>query len=196
MLDPDILRRISPSGSEDALQNFNKELLARMINPAVFQRMSEGQAGLPHEQKYVGVDMLRDLNRGLFSELDQKRPIVSLYRRELQRAYLRVLVNPAKGEEEQRVPGVATDQPSLFDLDSESSRGRFLEQVQRNESSSIARPAEDKRPAPNEPSEFRGAVRAGMQDLASRIKAAQKRVKDDETSLHLADVLTELERGR
>jgi Met-zincin/Domain of unknown function (DUF5117) len=195
LLDPDILRRIGPSASGEALQNFNKELLARMINPAVFQRMSEGQAGLPREQKYIGVDMLRDLNRGLFSELDQKRPIVSLYRRELQRAYLRVLVSPAS-KEDQRALGVATDQPSLFDLDSKSSRRGFPGQDQRRESSSTARPAEDRRSAPNEPSEFRGAVRAGMQDLASRIKVAQRRVKDDETSLHLADVLAELERGR
>jgi len=35
-----------------------------------------------------------------------------------------------------------------------------------------------------------------MEELAARIKAAQRRVKDDETSLHPADLLSELEHGR
>ena len=43
---------------------------------------------------------------------------------------------------------------------------------------------------------FRTALRVGMEDPASKEKAARKRGKDDETSLHLKDPLVELERGR
>ena len=48
----------------------------------------------------------------------------------------------------------------------------------------------------NAPSEFRAALRFAMQDLALKVKTAGKRTKDDETSLHLRDLLFELERAR
>ena len=195
LLDPNILRRIGPSGAGDALQSFNQDLLTRMIDPAVPQRMSEGQAGLPRQQKYIGVDLVRDLNHGLFSDLDQKHPIVGLYGRELQRTYVRVLVSRASGED-QRSPRAISDPPSSFDLDWNPSPRLPQRLDERGESSSIAATAKDRRREPNGPSEFRGALRAGMEELAARIKAAQRRVKDDETSLHLADLLSELEHGR
>jgi Met-zincin len=195
LLDPDIHRRIGPSGVGDGLQSSNQELLARMIDPGVFQRMAEGQAGLAREQKYIGADLMRDLNRGLFSDLDQKHPVVGLYRRELQRTYVRVLVSRASGED-QRAPRVTSDQPSSLDLDWNSSRSLFQVLEERRESSSMTGATKDQRAGSTRPSEFRATVRAGIDDLASKIKAALKRVKDDETSLHLSDVLSELEHGR
>ena len=45
------------------------------------------------------------------------------------------------------------------------------------------------------PSEFRAALRQGMAELASKVKAARERVRDEETALHLMDLLLELERG-
>jgi hypothetical protein len=35
-----------------------------------------------------------------------------------------------------------------------------------------------------------------MAELASTVKAARKRAKDDETSMHLNDLLVELQRSR
>ena len=168
LLNPDILKRISPSGAADPLQGANRELLSRLIDPLVFQRMAEGQAALPRAERYVGADLVRDLNRGLFSEIDRANPIVGLYRRDLQRTYVRLLVGRMSGEE-QRTPRV---------------------------SSLLAGAAKDQRRDQNAPSEFRAALRVGVEDLASKVKAARKRVKDDETSLHLKDLLFELEHGR
>jgi hypothetical protein len=37
--------------------------------------------------------MLRDLNDGLFSELKQARPVIDLYRRNLQRTYVNILLS-------------------------------------------------------------------------------------------------------
>lgn len=63
-------------------------------------------------------------------------------------------------------------------------------------SSLISGAAKDQRRDQNPPSEFRAALRAGIEDLASKVKAARKRVKDQETALHLKDLLFELEHGR
>ena len=62
-------------------------------------------------------------------------------------------------------------------------------------SSPLAGTAKDQRRDQNAPSEFRAALRVGIEDLASKLKAARKRVKDDETALHLKDLLFELERS-
>jgi hypothetical protein len=40
-----------------------------------------------------GSDLLYDLNDGLFRELDQARPAIDLHRRDLQRAYVKLLVS-------------------------------------------------------------------------------------------------------
>jgi hypothetical protein len=195
MLAPDILKRIGPSGGADALQGSNRELLSRLIDPSLFQRMAEGQAALPQAEKYVGADLVRDLNRGLFSELDRPNPVVVLYRRDLQRTYVRLLVGRVSGEE-QRTPRVTNELASAFLLDWNPSQSIHPAQRERHVSSLLAGAAKDQRREQNAPSEFRAALRAGMQDLASKLKAARKRVKDEETALHLKDLLSELERGR
>ena len=195
LLNPDILKRIGPSGAADALQGSNRELLSRLIDPSVFQRMAEGQAALPRAERYVGADLVRDLNRGLFSELDRTNPVVGLYRRDLQRTYVRLLVGRVSGEE-QRTPRVTNELESAFDPD--WNRSRIISSVQRERrvSSLPAAAAKVQRREQNAPGEFRAALRAGVEDLASKVKAARKRVKDDETSLHLKDLLFEIDRGR
>jgi hypothetical protein len=194
LLNPDITKRISPSGAADALQGSNRELLSRLIDPSVFQRMAEGQAALPQAERYVGADLVRDLDRGLFSELDRANPVVGLYRRDLQRTYVRPLVGRVRGEE-QRPPRVTNELESAFYLDWNPSRSIDSAQRERRALSPLAAAAKDQRREQNAPSEFRAALRVGMEDLASKIRAARKRVKDDETSLHLRDLLSELERS-
>ena len=143
----------------------------------------------------MGADLVRDLNRGLFSELDRANPVVGLYRRDLQRVYVSLLAGRASGEE-RRAPHAGNELQSAFDLDWNPSRSIHSAQHERRVSSPLAGIAKDQRREQNGPSEFRAALRVGMEDLASKVKAARKRVKDDETSLHLKDLSLELERGR
>jgi hypothetical protein len=63
-------------------------------------------------------------------------------------------------------------------------------------SSILTEIAKDQRREQNAPTEFRAALRIGVEQLISKIKAARRRVKDAETSLHLKDLLFELERPR
>jgi hypothetical protein len=158
--------------------------------------MAEGRAALPQAQSYVGADLVRDLNHGLFSELDLPNPVIGLYRRDLQRTYVRLLVGRMSGGEEQRTPRVTNELESAFDLDWNPSRSIYSTQRERHVSSPLAGAGKDQRREPNAPSEFRAALRAGIEDLVSKVKAARKRVKDDETALHVKDLLFELERGR
>jgi hypothetical protein len=121
----------------------------------------------------VGADLLRDLNRGLFSELDRANPVVGLYRRDVQRTYVRLLVGRVSGEE-QRTPRVANELESAFYLDWNPSYldwnpSRSIDSAQRERRvlSLLAGAAKDQRGDQNAPSEFRAALRVGMEDLAS-----------------------------
>ena len=194
LLDPEILRRIGP-GSGDALRASNRELLARLIDAAAFQRMAAGQATLAQTEKYVGADLIRDLNRGLFSELDATRPAVGLYRRDLQRAYVHLLVNRSSGQE-RTTPRASNEIEAVLNrLDWKPPQSHSA----RHDAGvpfPFAEATREQRRDQNAPSEFRAALRAGVQDLALKIKTAAKRVKDDETALHLSDLLFELNRAR
>ncbi len=194
LLNPEILKRIGPSNAADALRGSNRELLFRLIDPGVFQRMAGGHAALAQKEKYVGADLVRDLNRGLFSELDGANPVISLYRRDLQRTYVRLLVGRASGEE-RLTPRAGNELDAVFRLDWKPLRS-YPAQREAGVALPLAEAGKDQRRDQNAPSEFRAALRAGMQELALKVKAAGKRIKDDETSLHLKDLLFELEHGR
>jgi hypothetical protein len=135
--------------------------------------MAEGQTALPQAKKYVGVDVVRDLNQGLFGELLRAHPVVGLYRRDLQRAYVRLLVGRMSGAE-QRTPRVTNELASPFYLDWNPSQSTDPAPRGRRVSSLLSAAAKDQRREQNAPSEFRAALRAGMEDLASKVKAARK----------------------
>jgi hypothetical protein len=97
MLDPEVLQRVAQTGATDGLQDSNQKLLQRLVEAGVFQRMAEAQALNPNAKGYTGLDMLYDLNDGLFSELASATPAIELYRRELQRAYVNLLVQRVEG---------------------------------------------------------------------------------------------------
>ena len=93
LMDPEVLWRIAPYGKTDALQATNAKLLDRLVDADVFQRMAEAATFPGENRAYYGADLLRDLNDGLFSELKQARPAIDLYRRDLQRSYVNLLVS-------------------------------------------------------------------------------------------------------
>jgi len=93
LLDPQLLWRMVPYGGADAVQDTNQKLLAQLINRDVFNRMAEATTFPGAVGAYEGSDMLRDLNDGLFSELKQARPVIDLYRRNLQRGYVNLLLS-------------------------------------------------------------------------------------------------------
>ena len=75
------------------MQDTNRKLLTQLVNEDVFHRMAEAATLRGGSGAYQGIDLLLDLNEGLFSELKQARPVIGLYRRDLQRQYVNLLVS-------------------------------------------------------------------------------------------------------
>jgi hypothetical protein len=59
----------------------------------------------------------------------------------------------------------------------------------------LAVPAQQYKSAKGRPSEFRAALRRGVNDLAARIDAAIAKVRDADTAAHLKDLRAELDRA-
>jgi len=184
-LDRDLLRRIAPSGALDPLQGSNLNLLAKLLSADVFFRMAENEALNP-KPSFTGVDLLSALNDGLFEELDAVRPIVNLYRRELQRNYVMLLLISA---------GVATDPqprpetpPSEEPFGLTAMEGRAVEWP----TFPLAERAVQYRASKQRPSEFRAALRDSLGHLSDKIDQALKKTSDPRTASHLRDLSAEL----
>lgn len=93
LLDPEILWRMAPQGGAEALQDTNQTLLAQLVSEDVFRRMAEAASFTGENSQYQGLDLLRDLNDGLFSELGEASPVIDFYRRDLQRRYVDLLLS-------------------------------------------------------------------------------------------------------
>jgi len=137
LLDPQVLWRLAPYGGAEALQTGNESLLKRLVDPDVFHRMAQGAAFPGATGSYQDADLLVDLNDGLFVEIKQPHPTIDLYRRDLQRTYVNLLL-------------------SAF-----SNAG---------------------------PSEFKAALRTGINDLFKKLEQAGKNVRDPPTRAHLKDL--------
>jgi len=143
LLDPDILWRVGPSDGAEVLQAYNERLLTQLIDPDVMHRMSQAARYPGMNGSYQGIDMIKDLNNGLFAELKQPRPVIGLYRRDLQRKYLSIL----------------------------------LSQLNANADNA---------------GEMQAAIRAGLNDLATRLNQAVSKTRDPQTQWHLRNLRASL----
>ena len=86
MLDEDILNKFESSGSIERIRNTQVRTLNNLLDFGRMQRMIENET-MNGNDAYKFYDMMKDLRRGLFSELRTGRSI-DVYRRNLQRAYI------------------------------------------------------------------------------------------------------------
>jgi hypothetical protein len=190
LLDPDVLQRIVPEGGSDPLQGSSIKLLERLLDPAVSQRLGEAALATPSATPYSSVDLLRDLNAGLFDELARTPVRVGFYRRELQRNYVRLLAGSNRTRPEPQPPALRQLTTSQFDPRVQvgpSAPGLY---------SSVAAAAREMRQAPERSSEFRAAVRTAADDLWRRLREAVERTQDSVTSAHLTELMRMLEQLR
>ena len=200
LLDPEVLSRITPSGGQNPLQGSNVDLLRRLVNPGVFERMTEASIG---DQRYTGVDMLYDLNKGLFSELEAKVPLITPYRRQLQRSYVTVLLAATGTIDDPSYSGrSADDEGKPATPNSRPKGGRSADSDQavnggapaapnsrlkggRSLDSALADVGKDFTQTGGSLSEFRASLRAAVGNLLNKIEAALAKTKDTDTLLHL-----------
>ena len=89
-LNPDLLYRISPAGAADTVLNSQRSVLASLLSENRVKRMLESQA-LSAPPSYTVEALISDVQKGVWSELTLPEPTIDLYRRNLQRSYLRYL---------------------------------------------------------------------------------------------------------
>ena len=87
-LDSEVLRRIEPSGFVDRIRVRQTALLSALFQDQRLARLAEQGATLPAGTAYTLSDLLADVRRGIFSELESAQPSVDAYRRNLQEAFV------------------------------------------------------------------------------------------------------------
>jgi hypothetical protein len=192
LLDPNVLQRITPASGADPLQGSNADLLNRLVDPAVFQRMLE--ASSVGKGRYTGLDLLSDLNHGLFSELGVESPVVSSYRRQVQRSYVIVLLT-ASGMIEDPSQTANLDSANLDSeySDSGSARKRKTKlSTSRGFDSGLAAVGQQYGNGADALSEYRANLRYAMAELSEKIGAALGKTADLDTKLHLQMIQTQL----
>jgi hypothetical protein len=90
LLLPDILNRIQPTGVVDQVVNLQRSLLASLLDEGRIKRLEDQQA-MQSGQSYTVLQLVTDLQSGIWSELGQPHPVIDVYRRDLQRSYIELL---------------------------------------------------------------------------------------------------------
>lgn len=86
LIQPDLLRRIEPSGVVARISTAQTSLLNALLQPARLERMVEQAVIDP--TTYTPLQLLTDLRQGIWRELTTPTTPIDLYRRNVQRAYL------------------------------------------------------------------------------------------------------------
>lgn len=87
LLDPEILRRVEPTGAIDRVRSAQLRILTNLLSPARLARMVELSA-VDGAAAYQPTMFLGDVRKGLWSELSAASVTIDPYRRNLQRAHL------------------------------------------------------------------------------------------------------------
>jgi hypothetical protein len=91
LFDPDVLRRIEPTGHVERVRQRQTALLNTLFQDSRLARLAEQQATLPAGEAYALADLFGDVRRGLFSEYAPGAPVVDPYRRNIQNAFVDVM---------------------------------------------------------------------------------------------------------
>jgi hypothetical protein len=88
MIRPEILRRIQPTGIIDRVRTAQGGIVGQLLQAARLDRMAEQYALDGATVAYSPLEFLTDVRMGVWSELAKPGTAISIYRRNLQRAYL------------------------------------------------------------------------------------------------------------
>jgi hypothetical protein len=110
-LDREILRRIEAYGGLERIDSAQARILTDLFYNGRLHRLIEYEAlAQPGEEVYTVAELLRDVRRGIWSELASGRVMVDAARRNLQNSYLALVdakVNPHDEPRYNRVPADA-----------------------------------------------------------------------------------------
>jgi hypothetical protein len=95
---PEILRRIEPTGVLQRVQTAQLRVLTSVLAPARFARLIEQEA-IDGAAAYKATDFLRDLRRGIWRELGSSQVAIDAYRRSTQRLFLDAMAERLNGRQ-------------------------------------------------------------------------------------------------
>lgn len=96
MVDPEILRRIEPTGILTRIANAQRSVLNTLFNDQRFARLIEQQA-VDGPAAYTAAEFLATVRKGVWKELDSPQVKIDAYRRNLQDSYLNLLDTKLNG---------------------------------------------------------------------------------------------------
>jgi hypothetical protein len=161
LLNPGIVNQFKYTGAASGVSGQQRALLSTLLSPARLARLADAELLAP-EKAYTAVELVNDLQTGIFSELDKPEPKVDPLRRQLQRAYIDILKTefqpPQQAQQTVTLPG----------------RGPV----------SIG--------GTSGSSELRGVARAALAQLGTKLGSAAGKAKDPATAAHLNDLKAEV----
>ncbi len=165
LYDPQVLRRIEPSGFEERLRTEQTNVLRTLVDDSRLTRLADqGATATAAAPAYTIADLLGDLRRSIFSELAAPHVAVDAYRRNTQRAFVDVLNDKLN-------PPMAPSRPQpLFQ------RPGFT-------------------PPPPTPGDARALMRAELKDLDTALRLALPKAANRETRSHIEDLRFRIDRA-
>jgi Met-zincin/Domain of unknown function (DUF5117)/Domain of unknown function (DUF5118) len=164
LLNPGIVNQFKFSGATSTVTSQQRQLLSSLLSASRLARLFDAEV-LTGDKAYTPVELVDDLQAGIFSELKAAGPKIDPIRRQLQRSYIDILKN------EFNPPTVDAGGPLLPGRRS----GGFGEPPARN-------------------SELRGVARVALTRLEKEIATAKEKAKDTATVAHLGDLAAEIKK--
>ncbi|MBL8149539.1 MAG: zinc-dependent metalloprotease, partial [Blastocatellia bacterium] len=163
MVQPAIINRIKYFAVADQIMNQQRNILESLVSGTRLKLLEDAEV-VDAKNSYTTMDLISDLQKGLWKELDESSPSVDIYRRNLQRMYIGHIKELMKRMEAPATP--RTGETSEF-LQIATYQIR--------------------------PSDFRAVARMSLQRLAKKIEAAMVKTKDQMTVAHLQDCRKEID---
>jgi hypothetical protein len=93
LLNPAVLNQFKYSGAASEVISQQRSLLGNLLAPSRLNRLLDAEVLCPADQCYTAVELLNDVQDGVWSELKSDAPKIDPVRRGLQRTYLEILKN-------------------------------------------------------------------------------------------------------
>ncbi|MCP5527065.1 MAG: zinc-dependent metalloprotease [Verrucomicrobiales bacterium] len=107
-LDPDVALRLTAAGVADKILSAQQRVLQGLLESNRIERMAQA-ADANEGEPLTPSELILTLHEGLFSELAEDSPAIDVYRRNLQRAYVKYLAAAVKVQD----PATDSDLPAL-----------------------------------------------------------------------------------
>jgi hypothetical protein len=165
-LDPEILRRIEPSGIVERMRTAQTTFLRNLFDDSRLSRLADqGATATAAAPAYTIADLVGDTRRAVFSELAGPRVAVDAYRRNLQRGFVDLMDTKLNPPPAPVRTGPAGPVPPGF------------------------------RPPPPMPGDARALIRAELKDLDTALRLALPKASDRVTRAHIEDLRVRIDRA-